>query len=398
MRPDLDGIEKKLDLNSLKKYLLLSKPIPESLSTIAPGVIVGERNYPRISIGVVSPVRIIDDALDMPKEWVKRKYPLLRIATIRASLIDSFSRTDIQARNRLIEKMREIALSSKPVDIDIEFKDKPVYKPILHIGVPPMGGSARIKKLEVSNPRVPRIVERIVSDTDIRAEEAVIDLWRKGIDEYYSYKLFSLGLLGRSSSRRLVPTRWSITAIDDLLAKNLLREIRSFEWVSDYKVYTGGILGNYYIALLLPSPWSYELFESYLSSDASRRGITDYVTDREGYFSRTSYASNTAGGYYAARLAVLEKLRAMKRQAAVLLIRIITPAYIFPLGVWVVREAVRKCLSSKPQVFTSLKEAISYMERHARNNYGASIMNIIRDSKIIRDRQVGLRNYLNIKK
>ena len=73
------------------------------------------------------------------------------------------------------------------------------------------------------------------------------------------------------------------------------------------------------------------------------------------FFGRKKYAENTVGGYYAARIAVLEQLRIIKKQSSVLALRFVDPnEYIAPLGVWVVREAVRRALKSKPIIFYSI--------------------------------------------
>ncbi len=400
MRPNLDGIEKKLRLDQLKKFLTIDIDLKEELYTISNGIIVGERNYPRVSVGVITPIKKID-AADNPKDWIMHKYSIFDIAMLRASLIDAFQKVrDINigkaSSNKLFDTIKEIALSYKPIEIEAKFKDKPKYKPVLHVGSPPLGGVANLQKLWVANPKVPLIAEKVVYDTDLNAEHAIIEMHKRGLDEYYSYKLLSLGLVGRKINRKIVPTRWSITAIDDMLAKNMLKKVRHYSWIDNYHIYFGGILGNYYIALFIPSQWSYELFESYLNP--TNPIITDYVKDMEWFFDRTTYAKNTAGGYYAARLSIVEKLFEMKKQASILLIRIITPAYIFPLGVWVVREAVRKCMQSDPIIVNTKKEAIEVIKQIAKNNLGADISNIINESKLLKIRQSSLIENFNIEK
>lgn len=71
-------------------------------------------------------------------------------------------------------------------------------------------------------------------------------------------------------------------------------------------------------------------------------------TDVEDFYGRKTYASNTAGGYYAARLPILEYLEKEKKQASVIAIRIELPSYWASLGVWVCREAMKKTLDRKP--------------------------------------------------
>src|SRR5207247_5883 len=71
----------------------------------------------------------------------------------------------------------------------------------------PTGPSAVIRKLELAeNPSVPRRVDAVVSDTDLRATAGVVDLYRHGITQSHITRVFSVGLLGGGKRRRLVPT------------------------------------------------------------------------------------------------------------------------------------------------------------------------------------------------
>ncbi|HDD05009.1 MAG TPA: hypothetical protein ENF51_00775, partial [Candidatus Aenigmarchaeota archaeon] len=106
-----------------------------------------------------------------------------------------------------------------------------------------------------------------------------------------------------------------------------------------------GHYGNYFTVLLLPNKWSFELFELWRPESFWWRGKEVKVNrDFEGFYGRKNYAENTGGGYYAARLPVVEYLYEKRRQASVIVVRHITPDYYLPLGVWVVREGVRKAL------------------------------------------------------
>ena len=59
--------------------------------------------------------------------------------------------------------------------------------------------------------------------------------FKNKFDEYTLSKILSVGVLGLKKDKKLVPTRWSITATDDILAKNLLRKIRDFKWIENYE-------------------------------------------------------------------------------------------------------------------------------------------------------------------
>ncbi|RLF13821.1 MAG: hypothetical protein DRJ97_07325, partial [Thermoprotei archaeon] len=84
-----------------------------------------------------------------------------------------------------------------------------------------------------------------------------------------------------------------------------------------------------------------------------------FCGDWEPYWGRTTYAS-MGGCYYAARLAVVEALSRERRQAQVLVLREARPGYLMPIGVWIVREAVRRALKTRPATFNTAEEALSY--------------------------------------
>ena len=92
-----------------------------------------------------------------------------------------------------------------------------------------------------------------------------------------------------------------------------------------------------------------------------------FGADREGHGGRSDYASNVTGAYYAARLAVLEHLQRRRRQAAAFVYREITEEYWAPLGVWVIREAVRAAMDARALEFGELAAAERHVARRARN-------------------------------
>jgi len=48
--------------------------------------------------------------------------------------------------------------------------------------------------------------------------------------------MLSIGLLGTQKLKRLVPTEWSITAIDDMLGKHIHKEILRYSWINKTKL------------------------------------------------------------------------------------------------------------------------------------------------------------------
>ncbi len=83
--------------------------------------------------------------------------------------------------------------------------------------------------------------------------------------------------------------------------------------------------------------------------------------DYEGYWGGRDDYPSIGGCYYAARIAVLEALRSMRRQAAVILWREIYPGFNLPIGVWWVRENIRAMLNGPYERFYELNDALRYV-------------------------------------
>jgi len=350
----------------------------------APNIFVGRYGYPNINVGVLSNEDVTEEH-DNPLLWSAKDYSISQVVDFRTSLINSNFKTSIKSfKDKLLGMSQEVSMSQKPVDVEIHLSKKPEFKLSFTQEVTPHGPSVKVEKARITeNPKIPIHVNKAVSDTDLKANEAVNGLFKKGYDEHYLTKLLSVGNLGIGKNRKLVPTRWSITAVDDTIAKNLIKEVKQYN-ETDYAAFFGGFMGNYYLALFFPEPWSYELFEMYMPKslwNVDKR--VEAMTDYEPYTGRKTYANNCAGGYYAARLPVLEKLKSMKRQSSVLLLRFITEEYWAPLGVWVVRQSVRKTLSSKPLEFGSKELMLKYAEKLVKKKYNYDISKILKQSVML---------------
>ena len=134
------------------------------------------------------------------------------------------------------------------------------------------------------------------------------------------------------------------------------KDLRNFHWMNEVLLFSDEFLGNRYSILMIPGPWQYELVEAWESE-----GRIIISSNYQSVFGRTTYAEETAGGYYAGRLAVLEFLTSMNRQSTVIILRHITPEYSLPVGVWQLRESVRAALKKKPLIFPDKKSAVDYI-------------------------------------
>ena len=137
---------------------------------------------------------------------------------------------------------------------------------------------------------------------------------------------------------------------------------------------------------MFPEPWSYELFEMYMPrAEWNITNEIQFMTDYESYSGRKEYAENCGGGYYSVRLAVLERLKEIKKQASVLALRFITGEYAVPLGVWVTREAARKALKNKPIEFASKELMVEYTKKLAKKKFGYDLGDLLKNSILLRN-------------
>jgi len=212
------------------------------------------------------------------------------------------------AWNGWLGVQREVAIADRPVDVEIGLDGTPDLD--FDIGTEdiktPTGPRAAARTADLGeNPHVPRPVKKTLEDDDWRAEGAMTYLYRRGFDVYDINTILSAGALGRGKNRRLVPTRWSITAVDDTVGQFLRGSIRDNPTVNRIEVHRNEYLGNAFWVILVPGQWEYELVE--MKSPGSiwnpDPGAGVYLSAAsEGREGRTGYVEETAGAYYAARM------------------------------------------------------------------------------------------------
>ncbi|HLC80930.1 MAG TPA: hypothetical protein VJG31_04120 [Candidatus Nanoarchaeia archaeon] len=378
---------KKIKYSDIEKFFPLARiqnNLKESFSGPATAPFVGRSGYPNLNAGILSLPEQNSEAwkYDQPRLWAMQNLPISSIVNYRFSLVNSRMKTAVKNSGRIAEIAQEIGLASRPVDVEINLFKKPSFNFDYEDAVTPYGPTAKLKSAKLTeNPKINQQVEKVYSDVDFKANEALNYLHARGFDEHFLSRLLSVGGVGVKFERKLVPTRWSITAVDDLVGKKIISEIQELPQ-SDFRISFDGYLGNYYLMILLPQAWSYELFEIQLGEHYG-----SYSTDYENCFGRKDYAESTAGGYYACRLAVLEKLKEMKRQAGVLVFRFITNDYSVPLGVWVCREAARKSVKRSATVFASQEEMMDYVKDFVMQRFSFELSGFIRESKLLKERR-----------
>ena len=348
-------------------YFLKSVPLMQSediSGASPPSVFVGRIGYPYVYAGpLVPPVHEDTSLYDLPEFWFGKTID--DIVGFRSMLIRGKHRVHVrkfEEAGKIIEKTRELALAVNPVDVELMLKKKPRGFLLLDDEVQPFGPSAPIRDLIVSNARWDHQIGKAYSDTDLKATNAVLEIYSKGVLVTKIQRAFSVGAFGLKKNRRLVPTRWSITAVDSIISKELMEKVKIFPEINEYRIYESRYLDNIFEVLMIPSAWSYEIIEAWHPGTVwNPHGRETFLfSGWEGYDGRTTHAE-IGGCYYSARLAVCEQLVKERRQATTIVLREAHPGYIMPVGVWQVRENVRNAMRQKPFTFNTLDEALKWI-------------------------------------
>ena len=363
-------------------------------SVSPPSVFIGSKlRYPSVNVGILNPLEGDENAwiYDDEKYWAEKDFGIGDVLKLRNSLLNSRFQARVQdsrLNKKFVEIAKEIAVTLKPVDIEIKLKNRLRIEKGKDKVLVPHGMRAQLKEAKItSNVKIHKKVDKAIND-EIKSSEGIEYLYKNDFDEYSLSKILSVGVLGLKKNKRLVPTRWSITATDDTVGKFLLKKVRDYNWIEDYGLFFGEFLGNQYLILLLPDVWSYELVEIYLPNSSWNPSLeVKAATDFETYSGRKQYAFATAGGYYATRLPILEFLNKIKRQASVLVTRIETPSYWASLGVWVVRESVRKVLAKGIKKFRDRKELLENAEKIGKIKFNYDFSNIFKRSKVLTEKK-----------
>src|SRR5947209_19618505 len=348
----------------------------------APGVFVGIFGYPNVFVGpMVPPVSGDTEILDITEWWMSNGFD--EIVDFRYSLLRGYSSAnvfDAHKGGRLIETLQEIAMMTKPVDTELTLTRPPRKILDMREDSQPFGPIAPLASFEAGNSSVDERIEKAFYDGDLPADDAVLQLYRNGVLVTRIQRAFSLGMFGESKRRKLVPTRWSITAVDSNLSLKLMARVRHHPLIDEFRVYKYTYVDNVYVGLLTPESWKFEGIEAWFEPELQATSFPDvnrvedvekssYVSsdgyrpvmlgDSEGFRGRKTYAK-PAGCYYSARLAVYEYFDLIGRHAGGVMLREIHPGYIMPVGVWNVRESLRALFKTRFEQFDSMDGALNY--------------------------------------
>lgn len=388
-----------------------------------PSMFVGSYGYPKVCVGPMLPPLHGDTTMfDNPEGW--RLLPLDEIVRMRLGMIRGVRQMGIgDLSGRYIEDLQEVAMSAKPSESEVTF-DGPLkgdYNATALRLVRGMGSSAKVddnpsapfgptgvvESVQFSSiPSPQKQIEKAYYDCDMAASDAMVSLYASGVRMSDIQRCLSMGMLGMR--RKLVPTKWSITAADSAISDMLLEDVLENGLIDSHRVFWHAHLGNVFAIVLFPHTWAFEFVEGWWQQSQSQsqqmppplqppqspqRSLSGYVESaltpstspardtvsklshtgphlKKTGHRRTVFGSdwedarhtkrvpvNTAGAYYSARLGVLEYLKQNKMQSGALVFREITPEYAMPVGVWQVREGVRAAMKKRPIVTYDIHDA-----------------------------------------
>ena len=319
----------------------------------------------------------------------------------RSSLLNASQSTPVETNvheswTGFLGVQREVAIADHPVSVEVGLSGGPELDLGLSPGdvSTPTGPRAPARGATLTeNPHVPKPVKKTLEDDDWAATGAMNYLYNRGFDVYEINTILSAGALGQGENRRLVPTRWSITAVDDTVGRLLRGKRATATSVDTVQVWHNEYLGNSFWIVLAPGQWEFELVEMKAPGSVwnpdPQAGIS-VASDYEGKSGRTSYVEQTAGAYYAARLAVLEHLDSIGRQAKVLVLRHVSDDYWGPVGVWQIREAIRHAFDGEHGESETFDDAVTEIV----SLLPVSMADLRRQSTLVAGRQSGLDSFL----
>lgn len=346
-----------------------------------PEIFVGRYNYPNVYAGIVSPQEHGDTSkMSSHEHWHEKKMSIPEILSLRQQLILARDQTNIHKAKisehesqKFLGTIQEVAMTHRSISAAYQLKKPIRVNNEKESRVPLMQSAAQVQSVTLEeNPLIRPAVERIASDTEVKATVAMRELANAGLESTAIIKLLSAGLLGRKKNRTLVPTRWAITATDDTLSKEKMEKIKLYPEIQEICVFHAEYVGNHYEFLFLPEVFSFEVIEiaqrwSEPHTSIKPKPIPAGTShDYETYEQRKKYADSVTGAYYANRLACTEHLEKIKRQAMCIVFREIRPEYSAPLGVGILRQISREALQQKPEVFETKKEAFTAIQARLR--------------------------------
>jgi hypothetical protein len=315
--------------------------------------IVYENKYPNLMIGPGVFNHKEEAFSNTPEKWIKSEVKDVEINRKKQIFaVKNYSKIDAVKNKTEITELQNLIKSDKETEVEIDYNVKRININEKITGI--QNKAIQLEKIKIiANIKVSKSVDRITGDLQIKAKDAIIEYYDKTKDVYKLEQLLSIGLLGLKQNRIFVPTRWSITSIDDILGKEFFKNIENNKIIDRIKMHSFNFYNNKFYIIFLPFSWSFEMLE-YVDEKLIAQ---DYEINSP----KKEYANQVTGAYYAAREVVLEHLKNINKSARVIVLRDIDSSY-SSKGVWVIREAIKEALKKEEIVFDDVNQLIEYIK------------------------------------
>jgi len=315
-----------------------------------PSVFIGSYGYPKVRIGPsLPPISGDTEIYERPDLWVPMSID--SIAGMRLSMYRGYkllSINEASSPGNYLSEIHDLILSSRPVDAEIIYAqaEKRIdFSPESQ----PFGPGGYLKKFDHGGSSSDSTLERFYYDGDISANEAVLNLYNN-TSLYSIEKMLSAGMLGKQKGRRIVPTRWSITAVDKIISDSFIKEIRYFPYLDKIEYFHFSNIGNDYYIAIIPGPYSFEMMENWNNGSIWTGNRGNIIESDYEDFKRRELNPSIGGSFFAAKLPILDYMKKRNIQGQIIVSRFIGNDYTMPLGVWQVRENVRAAMNKAEEI------------------------------------------------
>ena len=162
-----------------------------------PSVFVGSYGYPKVQVGpMLPPIHGDTTILDLPEKWVGKS--LEDIVNYRLTLVRGIKQIPVKnPQGQYVENLQELAMSSCATDAEMEFTKN--TSPVVSIDghSPIFGPIGEIKSAKFASSSSDKGIQKAFYDRDLLAQDAVVELYNRGIEVTRIQKCFSIGMFGK---------------------------------------------------------------------------------------------------------------------------------------------------------------------------------------------------------
>ncbi len=376
----MDVVKIKRLAEKYKKLYGLSTNLNNLDGFTPPSNLVTNINYPTLSLGILLSNDNDVEYYDNPIFWIRKKVDIDSIIEHRIKMINARRIVDVnmpKKNDKLYNEILEAALSVRSISVEVTtskiWENYKLSKLFAFFGF-----KTNLESIKISeNPKIPDEIYKI---EDLKAREAVYLLYKKNLSDYYISRLFSLGFFGNKINKKLVPSKWAITAVQKIIEDNIRKEIKhkKVKVVEKYYIFNYKIFGNDFYGFFIPGHGSVELIECILPRSAYNMNGNHVIIGRD----------EESGGYYSLRLSFSEFINYNGIIGDLIVFRVITEEYKLPLGVWVVREGTKSLFENVVGKFDNYKEAYQYLDNLISRKYHISLHKLRLYSKILNKKSI----------